>query len=142
MSEMFDLGLFENKNYVGDQLVRDETTKKEAEEETEKHQELLIKDVKALNIEIIEDYKEADIVASFLNPVSGSYFDATPCLLELEICEEKTNIALNGDTYKKTTLSNFFELNKIVGYMNENGKKVVTSVNMILPWILENIEKK
>ncbi|MBA5729511.1 hypothetical protein HW423_06905 [Aerococcaceae bacterium INB8] len=89
MSEMFDLGLFENKNYVGDQLVRDETTKKEAEEETEKHQELLIKDVKALNIEIIEDYKEADIVASFLNPVSGSYFDATPCLLELEICEEK-----------------------------------------------------
>ena len=139
---MFDLGLFENKNYVGDQLVRDETTKKEAEEETEKHQELLIKDVKALNIEIIEDYKEADIVASFLNPVSGSYFDATPCLLELEICEEKTNIALNGDTYKKTTLSNFFELNKIVGYMNENGKKVVTSVNMILPWILENIEKK
>lgn len=160
LSEMFDLGLFDNKNYVGYQPVMDEATKREAEEaayqahlksvillknnnvlpvrgqklfvkafgrgeeETEKYQELLLKNVKALNIEIIEDYKEADIAALFLYPLSGSYFDATPGLLELEICEDKTNIALNGDTYKKTTLSNFYELNKIVGYMNENGKKL------------------
>ena len=176
--EMFDLGLFDNKTYVGDQPVVNEATKKEAEEaayqthlksvtllkndnvlpakgqklfvkafgrgeeETEKYQELLLKDVQALNIDIVEDYKEADIAALFLYPVSGSYFDATPGLLELEICEDKTNIAPNGDTYKETTLSNFYELNKIVDYMHENDKKVVTSVNMILPWILENIEKK
>lgn len=110
------------------------------EELTEKYQKLVMEDAKSLDIDLVEDYKEADLAVLFLYPVSGSYFDATPGLLELEICEDKTNIALNGDTYKETTLSNFYEYNKIINYMNDHNKHVATSVNVILPWILGNVE--
>lgn len=178
LTEMFALGLFDDKTYIDDNNIVSDEKKKEAEEaayqthlksvtllksdgvlpikgqkvfvktfgkdaeQTEKYQQLVLNDAKSLNLELVEDYTEADLAVLFLYPVSGSYFDATPGLLELEICEDKTNVALNGDTYTETTLSNFYELNKIVDYMHENGKKVVTSVNVIIPWILGNIEEK
>lgn len=78
----------------------------------------------------------------FLHPESGDYFNATPRLLELEFCADKTNIAMNGDAYKETTLSNLARFNRIADYMHEKGQKVVASVNITLPWILGNVEPK
>ena len=78
----------------------------------------------------------------FLHPESRDYFNATPGLLELELCEDKTNIAMNGDAYKETTLSNLARFNRIADYMHEKGQKVVASVNITLPWILGNVEPK
>jgi len=91
---------------------------------------------------VVYDYKEADVAILFLRPESGDYFSATPGLLELEICENKTNIALNGDSYTETTLSNLNRYYEITDYMQHRNKKVVTSINITLPWILSNIESR
>lgn len=97
---------------------------------------------KELGISLVDDYKEAETAILFLQPESGDYFNATPGLLELEICEDKTNIAMNGDTYKETTLSNYKRFEKIADEMRAAGKTVVASVNITLPWILGNVEPK
>lgn len=112
------------------------------EEQTEMYEKLVRKDAEALNLDLVEDYQAADVAMLFLYPVSGSYFDATKGLLELQIVEDYENIALNGDSYRETTLSNLYEFNKIADYMHENNKKVVSSVNVILPWILTTVEQQ
>ncbi len=94
-----------------------------------------------LNLELVYDYKEAEVSVLFLRPESGDYFNPTPGFLELEICEDKTNIALNGDSYTETTVSNLSRYFEIAEYMKENDGKVVTSVNITLPWILGNVEE-
>ena len=38
--------------------------------------------------EFVDDYREADVAVLMLNPTSGSYFEATPSYLELNILEE------------------------------------------------------
>ena len=38
-----------------------------------------------LNMNLVYDYKEADVVLLFLKPESGDYFSATPGLSEIEI---------------------------------------------------------
>ena len=38
--------------------------------------------------EFVEDYTQADLAILLLNPTSGSYFEATPSYLELNIFEE------------------------------------------------------
>ncbi|XJS09699.1 glycoside hydrolase family 3 C-terminal domain-containing protein [Aerococcaceae bacterium WGS1372] len=106
------------------------------------YQKLVLKDAKVLNLDLVDDYQEADVALLFIYPVSGSYFDATKGLLELQIVEDHDSIALNGDSYKETTLSNLYEFNKITDYMHSQGRKVVSSVNMILPWILTTIEQQ
>lgn len=93
-----------------------------------------------LGIELVSEYQEADSAILFLYPVSGDYFNPTPGLLELEVCEDKTNIALNGDTYKETTLTDYKRFKKIATEMRENGKTVAASINITLPWILGNVE--
>lgn len=95
-----------------------------------------------LGMQLVDDYLEAQTAILFIHPESGDYFNATPGLLELEICEDKTNIAMNGDTYQESTLANMKRFEKITAEMRAAGKPVVASVNVTLPWILGNIEPK
>ncbi|HZG73302.1 MAG TPA: glycoside hydrolase family 3 N-terminal domain-containing protein, partial [Chondromyces sp.] len=87
-----------------------------------------------------DNYEEADVAILFLHPKSGAYFNATPGLLELEICENKTNTALDGSTYEETTLSNIDHLKEVANNVKGRGGKVIVGVNVILPWILGNVE--
>ncbi|MEH7118629.1 glycoside hydrolase family 3 N-terminal domain-containing protein [Neobacillus vireti] len=86
------------------------------------------------------NHEEADYAILFLSPKSGAYFNATPGLLELEICEDKTETALDGSTYQETTLSGMAHLKEVADNIHVRGGKVIMSVNVILPWILGNVE--
>lgn len=178
LSEMFDLGLFDDKTYasqeeavnsgnatepkekayqahlksvtllknngtlpINDKNVYIEAFHKDAEK-GEKYTKNAVKAAQELNMNVVYDYKKADVAILFLRPESGDYFTATPGLLELELCENKTNIALNGDSYTENTLSNLDRYYEITDYMNSNNKKVVSSINITLPWILGNIESR
>jgi len=110
-------------------------------EKAGKHTKNAVKAAQELNLELVYDYKDADAAILFLHPESGDYFTATPGLLELELCENKENIALNGDSYKETTLSNLDRYYEIADYMHENNGKVVTSIDVKLPWILGRVEE-
>ena len=89
---------------------------------------------------LTDNHEEADFAILFLSPKSGAYFNATPGLLELEICEDKTETALDGTTYQETTLSGMDHLKEVADSIHVRGGKVVMSVNVILPWILGNVE--
>ncbi|ULT57367.1 glycoside hydrolase family 3 protein [Neobacillus drentensis] len=89
---------------------------------------------------LTDNHEEADIAILFLSPKSGAYFNATPGLLELEICEDKTETALDGSTYQETTLSGMDHLKEVADSVHVRGGKVIMSVNVILPWILGNVE--
>lgn len=89
---------------------------------------------------LTDNYKEADTAILFLHPKSGSYFNATLGLLELEICENKVVSGLNGSLYQETTLTGMEKLKEIAEDIQKRGGKVVISVNIILPWILGNVE--
>ncbi|MBU8908744.1 glycoside hydrolase family 3 protein [Desertibacillus haloalkaliphilus] len=89
---------------------------------------------------LTDNYEEADTAILFLHPKSGSYFNATPGLLELEICEDKVNYALDGSLYQETTLTGMDHLQEVADSIHSRGGKVVMSVNVILPWILGTVE--
>lgn len=89
---------------------------------------------------LTDNYEEADIAILFLSPKSGAYFNATPGLLELEICEDKTEAALDGTSYQETTLTGMDHLKEVADSIHIRGGKVIMSVNVILPWILGNVE--
>ncbi|NHC39786.1 glycoside hydrolase family 3 protein [Bacillus sp. MM2020_1] len=89
---------------------------------------------------LTDNHEEADIAFLFLSPKSGAYFNATPGLLELEICEDKTVSALDGTTYQETTLTGMNHLKEVADSIHIRGGKVIMSVNVILPWILGNVE--
>lgn len=91
-------------------------------------------------ITLTDNYEEADIAILFLQPKSGTYFNATPGLLELELCENKSLKALDGSSYEETTLSRIGQVQKIAENVRSRGGKVIMSVNVVLPWILGNIE--
>nr|WP_245301468.1 glycoside hydrolase family 3 N-terminal domain-containing protein [Virgibacillus natechei] len=86
------------------------------------------------------NYEEADTVILFLYPKSGSYFSATPGFLELELCENKVETDLKGSLYQETTLSGMDHLKTVADNIHSRGGKVVMSVNIIMPWILGNVE--
>ncbi|RKQ34577.1 glycoside hydrolase family 3 protein [Oceanobacillus halophilus] len=87
-----------------------------------------------------DNYEEADTAILFLQPKSGAYFNATPGLLELELCEDKINTALDGELYRETTLSGMDHLKEVADSIHHRGGKVIMSVNFVLPWILGNVE--
>lgn len=89
---------------------------------------------------LTENHEEADIAIMFVQPKSGSYFNATPGLLELELTENKTVKALDGSEYQETTLSGIEHLKAVCDNIRNRGGKVVISVNVTLPWILGNVE--
>lgn len=110
-------------------------------EKAKKYTEQARKTALELNLDVVYDYEEADVSVLFLRPASGDYFNATPGLLELELCEDRESIALNGDSYKETTLSDIDRFYEIAAYMHENEGTVVTSINITLPWILGKVEE-
>ncbi|WP_143833718.1 glycoside hydrolase family 3 protein [Oceanobacillus senegalensis] len=87
-----------------------------------------------------DNYEEAEKAILFLQSKSGAYFDATPGLLELELCENKVLSAMDGNLYQETTLSGMDHLKEVADSIHSRGGKVVMSVNIILPWILRNVE--
>ncbi|PAE34900.1 glycoside hydrolase family 3 protein [Bacillus sp. 7884-1] len=89
---------------------------------------------------LVNNYEEADVAILFLHPKSGAYFNATPGLLELELCENKTLTALDGTTYQETTLTGMDHLKEVCDSVHVRGGKVIISVNFTLPWILGNVE--
>jgi len=89
---------------------------------------------------LTDNYEEADTAILFLQPKSGTYFDATPGLLELNLCENKALKALDGAPYEETTLSEMELLNQVAANIHSRGGKVIMSVNIVMPWILGNVE--
>lgn len=90
--------------------------------------------------ETTDNFKEADAAFLFLAPKSGDYFNATPGYLELAICEDKDEVAIDGTGYKETTLSGISHLNEVAEDIHSRGGKVIISANIILPWLLDSIE--
>src|SRR5699024_3872053 len=87
-----------------------------------------------------DNYAVAATAIRFLQPQSGGYYDARPGLLELELCEDKVLSAMDGTLYQETTLSGMDHLKEVADSIHSRGGKVVMSVNIILPWILGNVE--
>mgnify|MGYP001160553815 CR=1 FL=1 len=83
------------------------------------YQEQLQEAVEELDAFILTDnYEEADVGILFLQPW----------------------ISLDGKPYRETTLSRMDELREIAENIRGRGGKVIISVNIILPWILGNVE--
>ncbi len=98
----------------------------------------LIRDDIGLNL--ADTPEEADVVLVFLRPQSGDYFNATPGLLELDLVENATRIALDGSEYKETTLLGADRLQTMLREARAAGKTTIVSLNFTLPWILQRIE--
>lgn len=89
---------------------------------------------------LTDNYEEADVAIIFLHPKSGSYFNATPGLLELNICEDKVVSSLDGSLYQETTLTGMNHLREVADNIHSRDGKVIMSVNVTLPWLLGNVE--
>ena len=94
----------------------------------------------ASGLEVVGDPADADALVLFLDPQSGSYFTATPGLLELTLCENKPLTALDGSAYTETTLTGVERFRALCRAARERGQRVVVSVNVSLPWILDDVE--
>ena len=91
-------------------------------------------------ITLVDSIEEADIALVFLYPQSGNYFSATPGLLELALCENKKNKAVDGSEYKETTISDLNRVFEIADEVKKHGGKFILSVNSNMPWLLDNVE--
>ena len=89
---------------------------------------------------LVDSPEEADYAIVFVYPKSGNYFSATPGLLELDLCENKTNKAIDGSEYVETTVSRIDEINNIATKVHQHGGKLIVSVNSTMPWLLGNVE--
>lgn len=94
----------------------------------------------ASGIELVEVPEAADAVVLFLDPQSGNYFNATPGLLELTLCEDKPLRSLDGEWYPETTVTGIARFRELCASARSRGAKVIVSVNVSLPWILDDIE--
>ena len=94
----------------------------------------------AQGLELVDDPAAADAVILLLDPQSGNYFNATPGLLELTICEDKTLHSLDGEPYQETTITGVERFRQLAADARGRGAKVVVSVNVSLPWILDDVE--
>lgn len=95
----------------------------------------------AVGVTLAETPETADAMVLFLDPQSGNYFNATPGLLELTICEGKTLHTVDGsETYEETTVTGVERFRAICAASKAAGKKVIVSVNVSLPWILDDVE--
>lgn len=180
LTEMFDLGLFDDKTYVDPKKAKDFVADKENKEkaysahqrsvvllknkdnvlpikekskvyidflhkESEKAETFRKETVEELkdrdDIVLVEDVKDADYIFVQITPKSGNYFTATPGLLELDLCEDKTNKATDGTEYKETTVANIDRLDELRKIADDRGSKIIISVNSTMPWLLEKAEK-
>lgn len=95
----------------------------------------------ASGLELVEVPEAADALVLFLDPQSGNYFNATAGLLELTICEDKSVRSVDGnDWYPETTITGVNRFRELCTSARARGAKVVVSVNVSLPWILDDVE--
>ncbi|WP_425310062.1 glycoside hydrolase family 3 N-terminal domain-containing protein [Ammonicoccus fulvus] len=94
----------------------------------------------AAGLQLVDDANDADAVFLLLDPQSGDYFSATAALLELTICENKMLTAVDGSETTETTISGLDRFRELATSARERGAKVVVSVNVSLPWILDDVE--
>lgn len=94
----------------------------------------------AAGVILVDDPAAADALVLFLDPQSGDYFKATPGLLELTLCEDKPLTGIDGEAYTDTTLADLARFRQLARDARAQGRKVVVSVNVSLPWILDEVE--
>lgn len=92
------------------------------------------------DLAVVDSPENADVVFLLLDPQSGDYFNATLGLLELTICEDKVVPTLDGDVHLESTVADLARFRKICVDARKRGAKVVVSVNVSLPWILDDVE--
>ena len=113
----------------------------QANERSEKLRKLFLD-----KLNIVEEFKDADIAILLVNPTSGEYFNATKGYLELDICDSKTvcNVSEDGlpmeETHEETTVANAKRIKEIYEILHKNGGKVVGNINISLPWLLGEFE--
>ncbi|MDR6939491.1 glycoside hydrolase family 3 protein [Arcanobacterium hippocoleae] len=89
---------------------------------------------------IVDQPEDADALFLMVDPQSGDYFNATPGLLELTICENKPLKAVDGTEYTETTVSGAEEFRQMARDGRARGQKVIISINYSLAWIIDDIE--
>jgi len=113
----------------------------QANERSEKLRKLFLD-----KLNIVEEFKDADIAILLVNPTSGEYFNATKGYLELDICDSKKvcNVSEDGlpmeETHEETTVANANRIKEISEILHKNGGKVVGNINISLPWLLGEFE--
>lgn len=97
-------------------------------------------------INITDQVEKANYALLFIDPSSGGYFEATTGYLELDICENKTVVKVDNEgkplkeTYQETTLANVKKIEAIYKQIHLNKGKVISNLNITLPWLVGNIE--
>ena len=110
--------------------------------------EKLTKELKDMlsEVTLVEDPAEADYAILMLNPKSGAYFTATKGYLELDICEGKMVPDVDelcrpmAEMHEETTLAGAKRIQEIAEAVHGNGGKVIANVNVVLAWLLGNVE--
>ena len=184
MTEMFELGMFDNPYRDAKKAVEEAENKADWDHAMEAHRksvtllknndvlpltaeklkgkniyaeafhqsperaEYLTKELKELlaGVTLVDDPAEADYAILMLSPKSGAYFSATKGYLELDICEGKTVADVDDkcrpmkETHEETTLAGASRIPKIAEAVHANGGKVIANVNVVLAWLLGNVE--
>lgn len=178
LTELFDLGLFDDKTYVDPQVAHEVVSDPDGWEkaysahhrsvvvlkndgilplkaDTKVYVEAFHKEAdkavgytneakkmvdKQEGLVLADSIEDADVALVFVHPKSGNYFSATPGLLELALCEDKTNVAMDGTEYVETTVANVGRINEIADAIHAKGGKFILSVNTVMPWILDSVE--
>ena len=98
------------------------------------------------DVTLVDNPAEADYAILMLNPKSGAYFSATKGYLELDICEGKMVPDVDefcrpmAEMHEETTLYGAKRIPEIAAAVHANGGKVIANVNVVLAWILGNVE--
>lgn len=98
------------------------------------------------DVTLVENPAEADYAILMLNPKSGAYFTATKGYLELDICEGKMVPDVDefcrpmAEMHEETTLAGANRIAEIAAAVHANGGKVIANVNVVLAWLLGNVE--
>ena len=98
------------------------------------------------NVSLVENPSKADLAILMLNPKSGAYFSATKGYLELNICDGKRVADVDEfcrpmkETHEETTLAGANRIPEIAAAVHANGGKVIANVNVVLAWLLGNVE--
>jgi beta-glucosidase len=118
----------------------------QSEEASKKLTNKLLAACKKLGIETAETIEEAAAVLFFLSPSSGNYFSATKGLLEIDLCDGKIVRDFSEEglplktTHAETTICGMKRIQEMAVKAKAMNKKVIASVNITMPWILQNIE--
>lgn len=110
--------------------------------------EYLTKELKELlkDVTLVDDPAQADYAILMLSPSSGEYFSATKGYLELDICDGKAVADVDNlcrpmeSTHEEVTLTGANRISEIAAAVHANGGKVIANVNVVLAWLLGNVE--